>query len=645
MAQQPVQVSFSKQSLGDGRFVLQVKAIAAKGIQILSQQKLTGDFADVHTTVVFDSTVKAYVKDSVQEITKPVQVVSKALGGITVPVFTDSAVWQQTIQLPPGDSTFRITGELSYYYINNESIDNASERISMQFKREEVAPAKPVQERKYADEPLWLTLLKGIGAGFLGFLTPCVYALVPVTVSIFLKRSKTPAQGKTNALFYAFSIIAIYTIVGILAATVLPKNALNNLSTNWIFNLFIFALFVIFGISFLGAFDINLPLSWANKIDTKANAKSYGGIFFMALTLAIVSFSCTGNFIALLIALGSPVGKVVGLFGFGLGLALPFAIFAFAPSLLTTLTKSGGWQNALKVTLGFLELALALKFLSNADLDRGWRILDREVFLVLWIVIFVLLGIYLLGKLRFSHDSEMPKNDFGLTYIPIPRLFLAITSFAFAVYLIPGLWGAPLKGVSAFVPPMGTQDFISGRGSNGNTTHAGNNAALPPVKHAKELKKYEPAAAIENNLTVYYDYNEALAAAKALNKPLMLDFTGIQCVNCREFEGKIWIDAGVGQRMKNDFVVASLFTDYNEELNDEEKSFSKLLGAKIETVGDKYEDLQLQLIGSAGQPNYVFVDGNGKLLADKGYGYDPTTGAKEFIQHLDAVKARFAAGK
>jgi len=258
-------------------------------------------------------------------------------------------------------------------------------------------------------------------------------------------------------------------------------------------------------------------------------------------------------------------------------------------------------------------------------------------------VIFVLLGIYLLGKIKFKHDSESPKNDFGVHYVTVPRLLLAICSLAFAVYLIPGLWGAPLKAVSAFVPPMGTQDFIA-NGGGGSTVTANTtetNAAILPQKYITVLKKYEPLAAINNNLTIYYDYKEALAAAKILKKPIMLDFTGIQCVNCREFESKVWIDNAVGQSMKNDFVIASLFCDYNEELPDAEKRFSKLLNSTIETVGDRNEDLQAELIQASGQPNYVFVDGDGKLLVQGGYGYDATKGPKEFIAHLEKVKAEF----
>ncbi|MEP7109161.1 MAG: thioredoxin family protein, partial [Ferruginibacter sp.] len=280
---------------------------------------------------------------------------------------------------------------------------------------------------------------------------------------------------------------------------------------------------------------------------------------------------------------------------------------------------------------------------SNADLDKGWRILDREVFIVLWVVIFVLLGMYLLGKIHFRNDSERPKNDFGLPFVSVSRLFLAILSLSFAVYLVPGLWGAPLKAVSAFVPPLGTQDFNAvGSGNNTETTTKQpgkiNSLAKAPHKYVADLKKYEPGAAINNQLVIYYDYDEALAASKALDKPLMIDFTGIQCVNCREFESKIWIDQEVGRLMKNDFVIASLFSDYNFELPDEEKIFSPLLNSKIETIGDKYEDLQQRLIKASGQPNYVFVDGDGKLLIDGGYGYDATKGAKEFIAHLVKVK-------
>ena len=646
---QPVQFSFEKVDNASGEFVLKIKAIPAKGIQLFSIQKVAADLP-TNTVINFDSSIIKYLKDSLIETGSIKTVSAPELNNAVIKFYTDTVLWQQKIKLLAGDS-IRIKGRVNYYYKKGESIESGEEPISMQFhfKKEDAKELVANSSGSLMAKSMWALLFAGIFAGLIGFLTPCVYALVPITISFFTKKSKTKLQGKKNALFYSISIIVIYTLVGALVATVLPKNALNNLSTNYIFNLFLFLLFIIFGASFLGAFEINLPSSWSNKIDSKAGASSYTGIFFMALTLVIVSFSCTGNFVASLLGLSTAAGKfapIVGMFGFGLGLALPFAVFAFFPAMLSSLGKSGGWQNALKIVLGFLELALALKFLSNADLDKGWRLLDREVFIVLWIVIFALLGIYLLGKIRFKNDSERPKNDFGLEYVSVPRLFLAIISFAFAVYLIPGLWGAPLKAVSAFIPPMGTQDFNTVATGNTQLISAtneklGNGAALPPQKYVSDLKKYEPGAAINNNLVIYYDYKEALAASKALNKPLMIDFTGIQCVNCREFESKIWIDAQVGERMKNDFVIASLFSDYNVELPDEEKVFSPLLNAKIETVGDKYEDLQQQLIQASGQPNYVFVDGNGKLLIDGGYGYDATKGPKEFIIHLDKVKALY----
>ncbi len=642
---QPVQFNFEKENKGNGEFQLKIKAVPAAGIQLFSIQKLSSDLP-LNTIIRFDSSVTKFLKDTISEFGTGITKADPELDNTPIKFYSDSVVWVQKIKLGEGDS-IRIKGTINYYYKKGESIESGEAPISLQFqyKKEEIKELVSNSSGSLQSKSLWALLLAGIIAGLIGFLTPCVYALVPITISFFTKKSKTKSQGKKNALFYSISIILIYTLVGALVATVLPKNALNNLSTNWIFNIFLFMLFIIFGASFLGAFEINLPVSWSNKIDSKAGIGSYSGIFFMALTLVIVSFSCTGNFVASLLGLSTAAGKiapVVGMFGFGFGLALPFAIFAFFPSLLSSLGKSGGWQNALKVVLGFLELALALKFLSNADLDKGWRILDREVFIVLWIVIFVLLGMYLLGKLKFKHDSEGKKNDFGLEFISVPRLFMAIISLAFAMYLVPGLWGAPLKAVSAFVPPMGTQDFnaVGNQTNTGseNSSAASLNSAPPPKKYVADLKKYEPGAAINNKLVIYYDYEEALAASRVLNKPLMIDFTGIQCVNCREFESKIWIDKEVGRRMKNDFIIASLFTDYNMELPDEEKKFSPLLNSHIETVGDKYEDLQQQLIRASGQPNYVFTDGQGKLLIDGGYGYDATKGAREFIQHLDKVK-------
>jgi thiol:disulfide interchange protein len=644
--QQPVQFNFTKEDNGKGEFILKIIARPASGVKLFSIQKISGDLP-VNTVISFDSAAKKYLQDSIVETGKLQSEKDAALDNASTKFYTDSLQWQQKVKLSSGDST-RIVGAINYYYKKGESVESGEQRISMQFNYKEDAPLSttPVAADSNFENKSWvLLLLLGMGAGLLAFITPCVYALVPVTVSLFLKRSKTALQGRKNVLFYAISIVLIYTAIGALASVV-PKTFWNNLSTHWIFNLFLFLMFLIFGLSFLGAFDINLPSSWAIKLDSKSNSNSYVGIFFMAFTLVVVSFSCTGNFVASILGLAGGragnFGPVSGMFGFGFGLAFPFIIFAFFPKLLTVLTKSGGWQNALKVSLGFIELAFALKFLSNVDVAKNLRILDREVFIVLWVTIFSLLGFYLLGKLKFKHDSELPKNDWGLEYVPIPRLLLAIASLAFSLYLIPGLWGAPLNAVSAFVPAAGTQDFILYNQPeksvvSGNSVSLAS-AALPPVKYVKRLSNYEPLAAKQNNLTIYYDYKEALAAAKILKKPVMIDFTGIQCVNCRKFEATIWPDNAVISKMKNDFVVVSLFSDYDdEELPDNEKFFSKALNGEVITVGDKNEDLQQQLIHASGQPNYVFVDTDGKLLVQGGYGYDPTKGAKEFSAHLDHV--------
>ena len=644
--QQPVQFNFNKEDKGKGEYILNITAKPSPGVQIFSIDKISGDLP-VNTVINFDSSIKKYLQDSIIETGNLQTKKEAALNNANIKFYTDSLQWQQKIKLNPGDS-IRIVGSINYYYKKGESIEAAEKRISMQFsykEQKDIFVTPLVQNAGFEDKSFFILLLLGIGAGLLAFITPCVYALVPVTVSLFLKRSKTALQGRKNVLFYAVSIILIYTAIGALASVV-PKTFWNNLSTHWIFNLFLFLMFLIFGLSFLGAFDINLPASWANKLDSKSNSNSYAGIFFMAFTLVVVSFSCTGNFVASILGLAGGkagnLGPVSGMFGFGFGLAFPFIIFAFFPKLLTVLTKSGGWQNALKVSLGFIELAFALKFLSNVDVAKNLRILDREVFIVLWVVLFFLLGFYLLGKLKFKHDSELPKNDWGLEYVPIPRLLLAIASLAFSLYLIPGLWGAPLNAVSAFVPAAGTQDFIlynqPAQQAISSNTAVMNSAALPPVKHVKRLSIFEPLAAKQNNLTIYYDYKEALAAAKILNKPVMIDFTGIQCVNCRKFEASIWPDPSVITTMKNDFVLVSLFCDYDdEELPDNEKFFSKVLNGQVETVGDRNENLQQELIQASGQPNYVFVNSEGKLLVPGGYGYDPTKSAKDFSAYLNHV--------
>ena len=488
---------------------------------------------------------------------------------------------------------------------------------------------------------LLMVFLLALGGGIAAVFTPCIFSMIPITVSFFTKRSKTRKEGIRNALYYSFSIISIFTILGVLISAVFGSAALNTLSTNWIANLVFFIIFVVFGISFLGAFEITLPSSWTSVTDSKAGVGSFGGIFFMAMTLVIVSFSCTGPIVGPLLVIagkGGILGPTLGMFGFSIGLALPFAIFAIFPGWLNKMAQSGGWLNQVKVVLGFIELMLAMKFLSNADLAQGWRLLDREIFIAIWIVLSILLGLYLLDKLKLSHDDASPKNVYGQEYVSIFKLLLATTSFVFAVYLLPGMWGAPLNGASAFIPPMGTFDSFGG--ASGAKAESGKSSDLKPVKYVAEMKIYEPAVVTNLGLVTFFDYDEALAASKKFKKPVMLDFTGINCVNCRKMEFQVWSKPEVAKILKEDFIVVSLYCDMNRiELPKNEQYFSKDLNSQVVTLGNKNADLQASKYGSNSQPFYFYVDENGTKLADEGYSYDPD-GAK-FVAHLEAVKAKY----
>lgn len=639
----PVSFSYTKTINTNGEILLTIKATIKPGIKLYAIKQPAN--AAVNSSVAFDSAFSKYLNGVVTELITS-RTEKDASLQTDVNYYTDSAVWQQKIKVAATDSIL-IKGLVNFIYKEGDEFKPGEEKIKF-FIKPDLNPTEvnATGNSDVANKSLWWIFLAAFAGGLLALLTPCVYSMIPVTVSFFTKRSKTKAEGIRNAIYYAASIIIIFTLLGFLVTLIFGPAALNNLATNWIANLIFFVLFIVFGFSFLGAFEIALPSSWMNKSDSKAGTSSFLGIFFMALTLALVSFSCTGPIIGNLLVLaakGSYWGPLTGMFGFSLALALPFALFAFFPSKLNILGKAGGWLNAVKVTLGFLELALALKFLSNADLVKGWRLLDREIFISLWIVIFVLLGIYLLGKLKFHHDDELPKNDFGLPYLSVTRLMFAITAFAFAVYMIPGLWGAPLKGISAFVPPMGTQDFIANRSINSNINNGSSatGSELPnPVKYYEQMKKYEPEVVTTYGMVTYFDYDEALAIAKKLKKPLMLDFTGINCVNCRKMEGQVWSDPEVMKRLKENFVIVSLYVDVqNIDLQENEQYISKALDKKVETLGDKNADLQVTKYGANSQPYYFFLDANENRLAPDGYGYDPDI--NKFKKLLDTVKEKY----
>ena len=599
-----VDLHFAKQRLNDTTVTVTIKAIIPGNAKLYALQK--PDNNELYSTVSFDSLSNNYLAGEVSE--KGVLRSEKDPSiNATVCYYSDSVLWQQNIKLGLADS-LQVKGTVNYLYKKGEEYLPGEKEFKINIGPDKIDTSDQAVAKKSL---LWI-FLTSFGGGLLALLTPCVYSMIPVTVSFFTKRSKSKTEGIKNALFYSSSIVLIFTLLGFLVTLIFGPAALNNLATNWIANLIFFLVFVVFGISFLGAFEITLPSSWANKADSKAGMGSFMGIFFMALTLVVVSFSCTGPIIGNLLVLaakGSYWGPLTGMFGFSTALALPFALFAFFPSKLNMLGRSGGWLNAVKVTLGILELALALKFLSNADLSKGWRLLDREVFISLWIVLFALLGLYLLGKIRFRHDDELPKNDFGFPFLSVTRLFFAIASFVFTVYMIPGLWGAPLKGISAFVPPMGTQDFTASSNRLIASASFQENNDLHPKKYYDQMKMYEPEVVTKYGMVTYFDFGEALEAAREEHKPLMLDFTGINCVNCRKMEGQVWSDPKVMQRLKEDFVIVSLYVDArNVELPVSEQYYSKELDKQVETLGDKNADLQVKKYGANTQPYYFFID-------------------------------------
>ena len=643
--EKPVTFKFRQEANGN-EALISIKAIIKNGNKFYSIKKF-GEEAPINTNIIFDSVSAKLLLDSIIEKGNSQSENDVIFNNTPVIFFNDSVEWQQRINISAIDSAV-IKGTIAYFVKKGDEYNNFEEpfKITVLKSKENTSTAvteskESLTENLKSKSLFWIFLLAFSG-GLLAVLTPCVFSMVPVTVSFFTKRSKTKQEGIKNAFYYSISIILIFTLLGLAITLIFGPGALNKLSTNWIANLVFFALFLIFGISFLGAFEITLPSSWTNKASEKSGTGNFWGIFFMALTLVLVSFSCTGPIIGNLLVLaakGSFVGPIVGMFGFSLALALPFFLFALFPGMLNSLGKAGGWLNAVKVTLGFLELALALKFLSNADLVKGWRLLDREIFLALWIVIFTLLGVYLLGKIKFHHDDELPKNDFGFPYLSVKRLFFAIASFSFVIYMIPGMWGAPLNGISAFLPPYGTQDFLPPSvNSSSNTAHF-DNGAIPPSKYVKELSPYEPEVVRKYGLVTYFDYDEALAAARKLKKPLMLDFTGINCINCRKMEAQVWSSPEVMKRLKEDFIVVSLYTDVRFELPENEKFHSKDLGEKVTTLGEKYMHLQASRYGSVSQPFYIFLDGKEEKLAPDGYGYKPNVQA--FVKHLDDVIAEY----
>ncbi|MDB5285579.1 MAG: hypothetical protein JWR05_528 [Mucilaginibacter sp.] len=517
-------------------------------------------------------------------------------------------------------------------------IPTAADSIAIKKKAAaETAKVAPVEskakpESKTIPKTLWQVFIAGFLGGFAAFLMPCIYPMLPLTVSFFTKKAGSRSKGIFNSILYGLSIIFIYVFIGILVAVVFGPAALNGLATNGVFNFFFFLLLIVFGISFLGAFEITLPSSLANKLDENSDKGGLIGIFFMAATLVVVSFSCTGPIVSSVLldaaVKGERLGPAVSMLGFSTALALPFTLFAMFPSALKTLPKSGGWLNSVKVVLGFIEIAFALKFLSNVDLAYHWNLIDREVVLSLWIAIGLLTGLYLIGKIKFSHDSEV-------TYLSVPRTFISIIAFAFVFYMIPGLWGAPLNAISALLPPLSTQDFdISAGGGSGASPALGNTTTIKTKKYEELFKRLPKVKGLDE----WYDYDQAIEVSKQLKKPILIDFTGWNCVNCRQMEQNVFPVPEVLKKLQNEFVMLQLVIDDKTDLPENEKYTSTVTGKKITTLGAKWLDREISKYNSNAQPFYVIINEKGEtLVPPQGANFD----VNEFIKYLDSGIAAY----
>lgn len=588
------------------------------------------------TEFLFDTLAGMTLSGEVTPDRKPLDVFDKNFE-MNLRWYADEVTFTQELNVEDPEN-YKVSGEVFFMACNDESC-LPPERVEFNFEKgspvisgAEGEPAdmeaasaenggdtvigdlwKPVVEElksfgdttlsRTTDTSLWRIFIFGFLGGLVALLTPCVWPMIPMTVSFFLKRTKDRKKAIKDAITYGLSIIVIYLLLGLTITSIFGASALNDLSTSAVFNIIFFLLLVVFAVSFFGMFELTLPQSWTNKLDAKADATTgLLSIFFMSFTLVLVSFSCTGPIIGTLLVqaatIGNAVGPAVGMFGFALALSIPFGLFAVFPNMLQSMPKSGGWLNSVKVVLGFLELALALKFLSVADLAYGWGILDREVFISLWIIIFVLLGMYLLGKITLPHDSEVKR-------ISVPRLLMATISFAFAMYMVPGLWGAPLKAVSAFAPPLYTQDF----------------------------NLYEAEVHAE-----FDDYETGMAYAAKHNKPVMIDFSGYGCVNCRKMEAAVWTDPKVKSVIDNDYVLITLIVDDKTNLPEPMIVTENGKERKLKSIGEKWSYLQRVKFGTNSQPYYVLLDAQGKPLAPS-YAYDEDVA--KYLDFLESGKREF----
>ncbi len=647
---QPVKWSYKAEQNASGEATLIMTASIEKGWHLYSQN--IGDGGPIKTSFTFTPSDDYELVGKVTE-GKAIEFYDKNFE-MQLAYFANEAVFKQKVKLKNKNS-FKIAGgvefmvcddekclppELVEFTINIKGETKAPEPASVKDTAKVIVPTpidsvttgqKTVPDSLVPDQSIteggsplialesgcgemigedhvssiWGIFIGGILGGLLALLTPCVFPMIPMTVSFFTKRSGSKQKGMMNAIIYAISIIVIYVGLGFLVTVTLGSDALNEMASNSFFNLAFFVIFIIFAVSFFGAFEIVLPSWLVNKADQASDKGGLIGIFFMAFTLSLVSFSCTGPIIGTLLVEAahgrSYLGPLAGMTGFALALALPFALFAAFPSWLSSLPKSGGWLNSVKVTLGFLELALALKFLSNVDLAYHWGFLKREVFISLWVIIFGMLGFYLLGKLKFSHDSDVK-------HISVPRLIFAIITLTFTLYLIPGIWGAPLRMISGFPPPEFYKEWVEPKSSD-----------------------------CPHDITCFKDYEEGMRYARQQDKPVMLDFTGWSCVNCRKMEDNVWSDPKVLKRLAEQYVIISLYVDDKTLLTDNDQ-YTSASGKKIRTTGNKWSDMQRTQYETNSQPYYVLLDNKGKILAQP-RGYTPD--AEMYVKFLDEGLCRY----
>lgn len=619
IAQSPVHLSKTI-SEKDGIYTLTVKATIDNGWHIYDAQHPYNP-----TTLKFEAGKGVELVGDVRALSTPKQISDDIFGNYGE--YEGNAIFEQEVKLTDTSATVKA---IFTYQACTEGQCTAPEEEELVFEigstatlAEASAEIAPVKDAAGSGS-LWALIIEAVLWGFAALLTPCVFPMVPMTVSFFMKGSSTPAKGRLNASLYGLFIVLLYTlpiaaiiiITRIVGGDAVTADIFNWLATHWLPNIIFFIVFMVFAASFLGAFEITLPSWLVNKSDAASDKSGVAGIFFMALTLVLVSFSCTGPIVGSVLiksTSGEFWSPILTMLAFSLAFALPFTIFAFFPSILTKLPKSGGWLNSVKVVLGFIEVALGFKFLSTADQVYHWQLLDREVYLAIWIVVFSLLGLYLLGKLRFAHDSEV-------THVSVTRLSLAIVVFSFVVYLIPGMFGAPLKALSGYLPPLSSQDFVLG----------GNSTVVSANSSSAESVKYGDVLHLPHGLQGFFDLEEAEAYARKVNKPIFIDFTGHGCVNCREMEARVWSDAGVQQILRDEYVIVALYTDDKMVLPESEWVTTDS-GKVLKSLGKINSHYALTRFGVNAQPYYILQGRDGNLLAaPRGYDLD-VEGFKKFL--------------